>query len=412
MDTRPFGRLGASLDRNPDRTDAAIALLFAALASLWLWLESPPERFGATPVVAGLGVVQCLPLAWRRRYPGAVLLAVTGGTILYGLAGGANTPWTANAWLLAAYSAGVYGRERWRDRVRAAATAVFAGYVAYEVFWGLLAQDSTEPAGKIVLFQLFTVIGNVGFVVWVWWFGDATRVRREREAQLAEQTRALEREREVNARRAVLEERVRIARELHDVVAHHVSLMGVQAGAARRVLAKQPERAAAVLGTIESSGREAVAELHRLLGFLRREEEDGDGLAPQPSLRQLAALVAEMREAGLPVDVTIEGDERSLPPGVDLSAYRIVQEALTNTLKHAGPARAVVTVRFGERSLGIEVGDDGRGVTPGDGSLTVGNGIMGMRERAELLGGRLEAGPNPAGGFVVRATLPLDGRAR
>ena len=338
MTTRPPGSPSAFFDRYPDRTDAVIAVLFTALASLWLWLEWPPERFPDAPWVAGLGLVQCLPLAWRRRYPAEVLLAVTGGTILYGLAGGANTPWTANAWLLAAYTLGVYGEDRWRDRVRALGTLAFVGYVAYEVVWGLLSSESSEPAGKVLLFQIFTLLGNVGFVVWVWWFGDATRVRRQREAQLAERTRQLDLERELNAQRAVLDERVRIARELHDVVAHHVSLMGVQAGAARRVLHRQPDKAEPVLATIEQSGREAVRELQRLLGFLRREEEDG--LAPQPSLRHLQSVLDQMRDAGLPVTLTVNGDERPLPPAVDLSAYRIVQEALTNTLRHAGPATA------------------------------------------------------------------------
>lgn len=407
MRSRSLGSLWAGLDRNPALTDGAIAVLFAALASLWLWLEWPPQRLPATPAVACLGLVQCLPLAWRRRYPLEVLAAVTLGTILFGLAGGADTPWTANAWLLAAYTAGVQAANPWRDRVRIAATAVFVGYVAYEVFFGLPSEESLEPAGKLLLFQLFTLIGNVAFVVWIWWFADTTRLRHEREAQLAEQTRQLEREREENARRAVLDERVRIARELHDVVAHHVSLMGVQAGAARRVFHRQPEKAEEVLGTIEATGREAVQELHRLLGFLRREEEDG--LAPQPSMRHLESLVAQMREAGLPVALTVEGEPRPLPPGVDLSAYRIVQEALTNTLKHAGPATAAVNVRYGAKNLEIEVSDDGQTTAVGAAPVA-GNGMIGMRERVGLLGGSLQIDRLAGAGFRVRARLPLNGR--
>ena len=178
-----------------------------------------------------------------------------------------------------------------------------------------------------------------------WWFSDAVRVRREQEDQLAETVVQLELDRQENARRAVFDERVRIARELHDVVAHHVSVMGVQAGAARRVLQKHPEKAEEALSNIEAASREAVQEMHRLLGFLRQEPEDTP-LAPQPGMSQLPTLVDQMRDAGLPVDVEIAGSERALPPTVDLSAYRIVQEALTNTLRHAGPARATVKVNY------------------------------------------------------------------
>jgi len=417
MNTHRFGSLWASLDRDPALTDAVIAVVFAGFASLWLWLQWPPEHLPAIPAVAGLGLLQCLPLAWRRRYPSATLVVVTLGTILYGMAGGAETPWTANAWLLAAYSADVYSTARWRHWIRRVATTAFILYATYEIFVRLPQSNSVEPAGRLLLAQLFTLGGNAAFMVWIWWFGDATRLRREREAQLAERTAQLELEREANARRAVLDERLRIARELHDVVAHHVSLMGVQAGAARRVLGRRPEKAEEVLSAIEASSREAVREMHRLLGFLRQCQDpdqhldrDGNPLAPQPGLRQLDALVGQMRAAGLPVALTVEGQERPLPPSVDLSAYRIVQEALTNTLKHAGPATATVTVRYGDRDLAIEIADDGGATPPVAGSTVGGNGLVGMRERVGLLGGRLQVGSRPGAGFAVRAELPLDGK--
>lgn len=406
MGRRSFGKLWASIDRDPAFTDAAIALLLAALASIWLWLQWPPERLPAIPVVAGFGLLQCLPLAWRRRFPLPVLAVVTVGTVLYGLAGGAETPWAANAWLLAAFSAGAYGGDRWRNRVLTLATATFVGYVAYEVFWGLPTVDPIEPAARLILFQLFALIGNVGFVVWVLWLGEATRIRREREAQLAERTDQLEREREANSRRAVLDERVRIAREVHDVVAHHVSVMGIQAGAARRVLAQRPAKAEEMLKAIEASGRDAVREMHRLLGFLRQ-DRDEDALSPQPGMRRLDALIEQMRAAGLPVELRIEGAQRPLPAGIDLSAYRIVQEALTNALKHAGPATAAATIRYRDDALEIEISDDG--ATPRrDRPAGGGSGLIGMRERAGLHGGWLRVERNPRAGFVVRAHLPFD----
>ena len=206
------------------------------------------------------------------------------------------------------------------------------------------------------------------------------------------------------ARGAVFEERVRIARELHDVVAHHVSMMGVQAGAARMVIDRDPGKAKEALAAVEGSSREAVVELHRLLGFLRQ-DEDRDSSAPAPGLSELPRLAASMGESNLAVDVRIEGDERALPPTVDVSAYRIVQEALTNTLKHSAASRADVRLRYRPGELEVEVVDDGRG-GGGGASGPGGLGLVGMRERAALHGGQLSAGPLAAGGFQVLVTLP------
>jgi signal transduction histidine kinase len=201
----------------------------------------------------------------------------------------------------------------------------------------------------------------------------------------------------------VFDERVRIARELHDVVAHHVSVMGVQAGAARLVMERDPSKATAALASIEASSRQAVTEMHRLLGFLR---QAGDPDRPaRPGLDQVDDLAATMSGSQLTVEVGIEGDRRPLPPTVDVSAYRIVQEALTNTLKHGGASRADVRLRYWPGELEVEVIDDGRGaaVAPdGPGGL----GLIGMRERAALHGGQLTAGPASGGGFAVRVTLP------
>ena len=208
---------------------------------------------------------------------------------------------------------------------------------------------------------------------------------------------------DLRAREAVTDERARIARELHDVIAHDVSVMVVQAQGAARVLEGEQPEVRAALAAIETTGREAVDEMRRLLGVLRRSDEEM-AFAPQPSLTALDALMTAVREAGLPVALEIVGDPVALPPGVDLSAYRIVQEALTNALKHAGPARARVVVRYAADAVELEVSDDGAGVADAPGT---GHGLVGMRERVALYGGDLQAGRLHEGGWTLRARLPL-----
>jgi signal transduction histidine kinase len=213
------------------------------------------------------------------------------------------------------------------------------------------------------------------------------------------QTGAAER----RAAAAAAEERARIARELHDVIAHSVSVMVVQAGAAEEILRRDPERAVAPLRAVQETGRQALSEMGRLLGILR-EHGDEIGLAPQPGLGELDGLLEETRAGGLPVELRVEGDRRPLPPGVELSLYRIVQEALTNVRKHAGRARAAVTVRYGPAEVAVEIDDDGTGAVNGYGGR---QGLVGMRERVAVYDGTLEAGPRPEGGFAVRARIPL-----
>jgi signal transduction histidine kinase len=237
----------------------------------------------------------------------------------------------------------------------------------------------------------------------------ARRIIGDREQRL----RIAERERDVAAREAVIEERARIARELHDVIAHHVSMMVVQAGAERRVLAAGQtstgqestgqESTRDVLGLIEHIGRDALTEMRRLVGMLRGDH--GEGLAPQPGIDDVPTLVAQMREAGLPVQLRVDGEPASLPVGIDLSAYRIVQEGLTNALKHAGPATAAVHLRYGPDSLEIEITDGGGpGRAPVEGS---GHGLVGIRERVAMYGGAFDAGHRPEGGFAIRVLLPV-----
>jgi signal transduction histidine kinase len=238
-------------------------------------------------------------------------------------------------------------------------------------------------------------------IAWIIGFALGGRLREtDATRRLAEQA---ELEREEQARLAVAEERARIARELHDVVGHSVSVMTVQASAVRRLLEPDQEQEREALLVVEQTGREALAEMRRMVGVLRRPDE-APALAPQPSLEHIEKLVAHTRETGLPVELRIEGNPTPLPAGIDTTAYRIVQEALTNAVKHARAGKAEVVVRYANGTVELTVSDDGRGGGDGGGS---GHGLVGMRERVSVYGGELEAGPQAGGGFRLRATLPV-----
>jgi signal transduction histidine kinase len=365
-----------------------------------------------------LTLAQAVPLAWRRRAPRAVL-AVTGLAALAHLAIGYLPTWAEFGALIALYT--VAAHCPWRQSVVAAAL-VAAGLAVYAV---IVARRYPAPFDQ----RLQSWAVSYAQFAAAWFLGTVQRRRLDYTAKLEALTAQLASEQELRARWAVAAERGRIARELHDVVAHSVSVMVVQAGAARRTLAASPDQATTALDQIESTGRQALVELRRLLGLLRSgDRDDEDALAPQPGLARLETLAAAAREAGLPVEVVVEGEPRPLPPGVDLSAYRIVQEALTNSLKHAGPARARVQVRYGREALEVQVTDDGNGSEPPSAAVgrlrpadspvgdrqphRSGNGLIGMRERVALFGGTLETGPRPEGGYRVAARLPLDGEAR
>jgi signal transduction histidine kinase len=238
-----------------------------------------------------------------------------------------------------------------------------------------------------------------------WLVGYALRERTER-TEAAEQRAVLaERDREMTARVAVAEERARIARELHDVVAHAVSVMVLQVGAVRHRMAQDTEEDRETLKNAEQAGRKALAEMRRLLGAMRHDDEQPE-LLPTPGLKQLETLFDDVRRAGLDVQLHVYGETVPLPPGLDLSAYRIVQEALTNTLKHAKASRAVVQVTYGCGDVEIVVSDNGRGPSSGDGR---GHGLVGISERVRLYGGDMSAGVSETGGFLLRARLPVDG---
>ena len=291
----------------------------------------------------------------------------------------------------------------------------FSALACVFVFGGALERRKAYAGGLIstaVLVFVSSMLPNksVGNYLWplalfaaVWAAGFFLASRSQQIAEAAARAEAAERAREEEARAAVAEERARIARELHDVVGHSVSVMTVQAAAARRLLLPEQERERQALLVVEQTGREALAEMRRLVGVLRRPEE-APALAPQPSLDHVDKLVAQAQDAGLAVDLHVEGKRVPLSAGIDLTAYRLVQEGLTNAVKHANAERAEVLVRYSDGHVEITVSDDGRGGGNGDGS---GHGLVGMRERVSVYGGELAAGPRPEGGYALHARLPV-----
>lgn len=303
---------------------------------------------------------------------------------------------------------------------RAISDSILALFLLFLVAW-LFGQLDRRSAvvGLALLFAAVVVVnvegdqaglGNFVFPAisfGLFWGASVFVKSRGEQAQAAElRARRLVLEQEAASLRAVAEERQRIARELHDVIAHSVSVMTVQAGAVRRLLLPEQERERQALEAVEATGRQALTEMRRLVGLLREQGAMPD-FAPQPSLKTLDVLVGTVREAGLPVELAVEGEPRELPPGVDLSAYRVVQEALTNALKYAGPARAWVTVRWRDRELELEIANDGRSAAV-EGNRG-GQGLAGMGERVSLYGGSIETGVRAGGGFVVTAHLPFEG---
>jgi signal transduction histidine kinase len=289
--------------------------------------------------------------------------------------------------MLFPYAVGAHteGRRAYFGLALAAVTIVVVALDSDEFIWG----DIFFPAV---------------FATMLWLAGRAVRSRSRLTAELHEAAVRLHEQREAEANTAVAEERRRIAREMHDVVAHSVSTMVIQAGGARRILARDPARAVEAAALIERTGREALGEMRQLLGILHA-GEDLAALTPQPTLRQLEALAERSRGAGLPVELRVEGERRELSPGVDLAAYRVIQEALTNALKHGGGS-ATVHVRYGDEDLEVAVTDTGSGKASAVAGS--GQGLRGMRERVRVCGGELHAGPRPGGGFEVRAHLPLE----
>jgi signal transduction histidine kinase len=373
--------------------DSALALVAASLPMAFFASMPVPSGVPVGVLALGYGLVllHTLPLVARRRFPGAVLAVC----VASGLAFAAlfmPPSFLGPAMPVAVYSVAAYGR-RWVS---------LAGLVVAEL--GLAAVWLT-PA----MLERSTFLFFMGVIAVAWVLGHFVGDRQVYAAQLEERTAELEQAREELARRAVVEERLRLARELHDVVAHAMSVIAVQSGVGTHVADSQPEEVGKALAAIEVTSRGALEELRRLLGVLRQDSEVQASLTPVPGLANLDSLLAEVSKAGLAVRLRVEGTPLQLPAGVDLSAYRIVQEALTNVVKHAGPAHAQVTIGYRDQEVTVEVIDDGRGAVPpaGDGRVGTGHGLIGMRERVAAFGGDLQVGPRPGGGFRVAARLPL-----
>lgn len=333
-------------------------------------------RGSFSPALALLLVLEVLPLWWRRRYPLLVLALVACAELARWAFGFSNEP-SGPALVFAVYAVSVYGRPRVRVAVAAIAIALIVLAVALLLLGQFPVSRNLIPAGALSL------------VAWV--IGDNLRSRRRFFADLIERHRQ---ERE----QAAEDERLRIARELHDVVAHNVSVMAIQAGAARIAGGSGAE----ALQSIETTARDTLAELNRLLGVLRKQPDAP--LAPQPGLDQLDSLLKSARDAGLEATLKVVGVRRELPAALDLSAYRIVQEAITNVLKHANASRVEVTLDYQADALAVTVSDNGSGAAAG--AASSGHGLIGMRERIEVFRGELATGSSSLGGFTVRARLP------
>ncbi|TDD59198.1 sensor histidine kinase [Actinomadura rubrisoli] len=395
----------AWLQSRPQAGDALLALGLLLVGLPQMYLEDLPrgedfEQFQTPDLVNGLlVVVVTMALTFRQRYPISVLMFIVAGELA--MASQTYPPSVPDvvAFLIAIYSVAAH---------RGLAHSALGGLVGFVYFLVSLVVMMPVDISPVVL------ITDAALVVGVWVLGRNLRLRRAYFAELEDRAARLERARGTDARAARIEERSRIARELHDVVAHHVSVMTVQAGAARRIIDRDADSAREAMSTIEEVGRTALSEMRRIVGVLRTDrdaEQAGRELAPQPGLGDLGELLDHVRETGLSVQLWIEGEARTPSPGVDVAAFRLIQEALTNTLKHAGSqARAWVRLYYTDRDLTVEIEDDGRGTATimADNGDNPGHGLVGMYERVALYGGELRIGPRVGGGFGVRARFPLE----
>ena len=368
-----------------DRIAAACLLVYGQV-ELWIGESTPGPKWVTCPVM----LVMTGAVAFRRRWPlGAPSAAILANGLLGAVSDHGESLALPISWFCALYAIAV-----WTDTPRfVAGIGVLVAANAIDYLGGG-AGDGIRDVGVFTWIPI-TAMLLVRFAV---------RGRQLRNEALAARAEVLEREQAMRAHEAVADERARIARELHDLVAHNVSVMVIQAGAERHALPDDQKATRETLASIEQSGRQALAEARRLLGMLRRDGER-EQLEPQPGVEQIDVLVEQVQKAGLAVKLSIDGEPVALPAGLDLCVYRVVQEGLTNALKHAGRAHAEVRLLYAPRALEVEISDDGAGDSVnGDGA---GHGLIGMRERVALYGGTLDAGPRAAGGFAIRAHLPL-----
>jgi signal transduction histidine kinase len=390
----------------------ALAVLVCAAVVTVLVNSMGAFPYGTPPHLAeqlAWGVALTASLVLRRRYPITVLLVV--GALFIGAQArhvGDNL-FPSIVLFLALFTAGGWGRDhRTATYARVGVIVVMFAWLGLSLT-GFLAgprpeyKDAAGPLDPVLASVLYGLGLNLLFFLSAYFFGELTWRAARGLAELEFRTEQLRLSQEQNTRGAIVAERMRIARDLHDVVAHHVSVMGIQAGAARRVLDSDPELARTALQTVEQTARTAIGELRGLLGVLRSDADADSDATATPGLEQVPDLVALARSAGLDVDHGTYGEPRPVPPGVALSAYRVVQEALTNVVKHAAASKVDVRVRYLDTALEVEITDDGRGRSAPDGS---GFGLVGMKERVAVHGGEFEAGPRRGSGYLVRASLP------
>ncbi|PXY24009.1 sensor histidine kinase [Prauserella flavalba] len=404
------------------RSDVLVTLAVLAGSCLMTVLVNSMGMlvFGAPPSLGEQlvwGAALSLPLVARRRYPSAVLIVVGTLFIAAQVRQTGDSLMASVALFLAIYSTGAWEPNRTAARwSRIGVIVAMFGWLGIGLVESIAQPDydfsaAAGPLDPMLASVLYNIGFNLMFFLSAYFFGNLAWLSARRRDELEERAEQLRLSQQQNTRNAIVAERVRIARDLHDVVAHHVSVMGIQAGAARRVLDKDPALAREALRTVEETARTAIGELRGLLGVLRSEPENGqesaepDAHAASPGLDQLAELVSTAESAGLQVTHGVYGEARPVPDGVALSAYRVVQEALTNVVKHASARKADVRVRYLESTLEVEVSDDGVG-RAGQGAVSGGFGLLGMRERVAVHGGHLEAGRREGGGYRVRATLP------
>ena len=365
--------------------DLLLAVVLATVLTVEILLWEPADL----GLVLAAGLLSTVPLALRRKTPLVSFLLVGAGAsgVLTFATGFDNQ----SAALVAVFFVALYslGRHSTGHEVWLGGLAVLACVILFDVY----------DDGR---FDVTGVAFSLAFIGGPWAAGVAIKLRRDREAKLTARTRELERDQAEQARQAVEAERARIARELHDVVSHAITVTVLQARGCRRMLGVDEQAVRRSLDAIEQTNTQALGDMRRLL-LLLRETGEPTGSTPAPSLARLESLLTELRDSGLPIELSVTGNGRDVPPGVDTSAYRIIQEALTNVVRHAGQATATVSIAYGAGDLDIMVEDTGTSGTTGPGR---GLGLVGIRERVAVVGGHVEAGPGPQGGFVVNVHLP------
>jgi signal transduction histidine kinase len=400
---------------------AAIALCAAALITTPLYGWSGMVGSHDHPLWLELlwSAACTLPIGWRRRYPNIVAIIVSAAFLAGGIAFGVSLFFQNIALFVSFYTVGAWGPDRQRARwTRLAITGSMFIWLLVAIFMYATGDGpdempaATGPFSPLVALAMIQLLTNATFFAGAYYLGNRGFAQAIEQHALVRRTEELARMRERTAEQAVALERMRIARELHDVVAHHVSVMGVQASAARMALDQNPDAARTALGNVESSARSAIDELHTMLSTLRTDPADDpaerpDNAAPTVGVRRLPELVEQADAAGVPTRLEIIGTARPLPAVIDVNVYRIAQEALTNVRKHAGPyATADVRLRYFDDEVELEIANSGRSVTSTGGSRR-GLGQVGMRERVAASGGWIELGPLRRGGYLVRARLPL-----